>query len=340
LLALHPTKTQEVKAAMFSSQSADVSLDAPCRAISSVRADKVESRFLAGSCSPPHAGDRAAADPTTSGSGLAVNHLYLLRFHSEVNELGIDARIPHDTGPVSSIVCSPTDPSLVVTTTTMTTTRAGCGSSASLQQGAAATLWKIPRSIVDQHDRNDYQEGDDNDDEASASSASHASNMEAVAALRCDSGEISDVVWGDGSSFLDAASTTGGEVVTLERNGVLTQWDVSLGKAQSARQISATRNGGSKPSRCAFPPRVALDPHASSVGDAAAVSVGPTVHLVDWRSDASIPTGTVDKFCAHQSSVVTGLDYNPNKPYVLATSGQDGLIKVRVDSPRITLFGG
>jgi WD40 repeat protein len=320
---------------MFSSQSADVSLDAPCRAISSVRADKVESRFLAGSCSPPHAGDRAAADPT-SGSGLTVvNHLYLLRFHSEVNELGIDARIPHDTGPVSSIVCSPTDPSLVVTTTTTTTTT---GSSASSQQGAAATLWKIPRSIVDQHDRNDYQE--DDEEEASASSASHASNMEAVAALRCDSREISDVVWGDGSSFLDAASTTGGEVVTLERNGVLTQWDVSLGKAQSARQISATRNGGSKPSRCVFPPRVALDPHASSVGDAAAVSVGPTVYLVDWRSDASIPTGTVDKFCAHQSSVVTGLDYNPNKPYVLATSGQDGLIKVRVDSPSITLCVG
>jgi EARP and GARP complex-interacting protein 1 len=303
---------------MFSSQSADVSLDAPCRAISSVRADKVDSRFLAGSCCT----HSPAADPTTSGSSVSVNHLYLVRFHSEVNELGIDARIPHDTGPVSKIVCSPTDPSLVVTTTAV----AGAGGSSSSSEGAAATLWKIPRSILDQHERSDH---DDDNEDASASSASQATSMAALAALKCESRDITDVVWGDGSSFLDAASTTGGEVVTLERNGMLTQWDVSLGKAQSARHISATRGSRKPSSRCVSPPRVALDPHASSVGDAAAVSVGSSIYLVDWRTDASIPTGTVDKFCAHPSAVVTGLDYNPNKPYVLATSGQDGLIKVR-----------
>ena len=50
------------------------------------------------------------------------------------------------------------------------------------------------------------------------------------------------------------------------------------------------------------------------------------MHLLDWRADTSIPTGTVDSFAAHRYGV-TDLDYNPNKPYVLATGGQDGLVK-------------
>jgi WD40 repeat protein len=325
---------------MFSSQPAEISLDAPCRALAAVRADKIESRFLVGSCSllrprqqPPPTTRRSASNPG-SAADAAANHLYLVRFHSEVNELGLEAKVPHDTGPVCKIVASPNDPSIVLTVPS---------------GGTAATLWRIPRFLFDDNPVGRGGGAVDDDDSVSVSSyaSSAPSQMEALTRLESSAGgsgsssEIVDAAWRDpaegggaasfleepGSSSLSASSSDGGDVVTLERNGTVTRWDATAGVASSTRQ-AAGRDATSS-SRSGFPPRLALDPHSSN-GCALAVSRGHAVHIVDWRAETSVPTGTVDQFRAHPRSVVTSLDYNPNKPHVLATSGQDGLVKVRL----------
>jgi WD40 repeat protein len=73
------------------------------------------------------------------------------------------------------------------------------------------------------------------------------------------------------------------------------------------------------------------------------VTVGSTVQVLDWRVDTTVPSGTVSSIKAHRFGV-TDLDYNPNKPYVLATAGQDGLTKFwdlrSAKSPLLVTRGG
>ena len=262
---------------MFSSQSAEISLNAPCRAMGAVRADRTESRFLIGS-----------ADP-------ADNNLYVVRFHSEVNELGIDATVPHNTGPVQAIACSPTDPTLAVTAS---------------EGSAEATLWKIPQSIMTVTDDMQYDP-----EESGAMDVASSVVMEEVFTFDPSStvSPMVDIAWRD--TGLDEMGT-GGDVVTLNQNGQLTQWDVETGTASRTAHTHSRFVAGLQP-RCAW------DHHTQ---DAIAVTVGTRVNILDWRTDTSIPTGTVESFSSHRYGV-TDLDYNPNKPYVLATSGQDGLVQ-------------
>jgi WD40 repeat protein len=267
---------------MFSSHAAEISLNAPCRALAAVQADKTESRFLVGSCGVDD-----------------VNHLHVVRFHSEVNELGIDAKIEHATGPVTAICCSPSDPSLVLT--------AAEGSN-------DATLWKIPRSIMSVNESLQYDPEEDDALDLASSAV-----MEEVMTLNPPQGGSSspmvDIVWRDTAA--EEESSSPGEVLTMNLNGQLTQWDAVTGTAvRSVPTSSNTFTAG-------FQPRVAWDPHTSM---AVAVTTGTRVGILDWRVDTSTPTGTVESFQCHRYGV-TDLDYNPNKPYVLVTSGQDGMVK-------------
>ena len=91
-----------------------------------MQADKIESRFFVG-----------------SSSLKQPNFLHVTRYHSEVNELGLDASIPHETGPVGSICSSPTDSSLVLT---------------AAEQCSSAVLWKIPKHIVQESGGFDYDD--------------------------------------------------------------------------------------------------------------------------------------------------------------------------------------
>jgi WD40 repeat protein len=267
---------------MFSSQSAEVSLNAPCRALAAVRADKVENRFIIGSCSVQQ-----------------PNHLHVVRFHSEVNELGVDATIPHDTGPVNVICTSPSDATMVLT---------------AAEQSSSAVLWKIPQTIMEQSEGLQYDPEEDD-----ALDVASSVTMEQVLSLDHEGGSsLVDIVWRDTSYEETTASPR--DILTLDRTGRLTQWDISEGAAESVRSIEGVENQN----RSSVPPRVAWDPHAN--GDALAVTRGTSVHILDLRADTSIPSGTVEKFQCHRYGI-TDLDYNPNKPYVLATSGQDGLLK-------------
>lgn len=126
-------------------------------------------------------------------------------------------------------------------------------------------------------------------------------------------GIVADVCWGDDSI------NKGNELLFITRSGYLTLFDIPSNQSIRTQQIFETTHF-----RAGWCPRMAWDPHAN--GNAVAVTTGQRVQLLDWRTDTSVPTGTVDSFVAHRPAV-TAVDYNPNKPYVLATAGQDASIK-------------
>ena len=258
---------------MFSSQTAEVSLNAPVRALDAVRGDKVDSRFLAG----------------------CDSNLHVVRFHSEANQLGVDATLPHPTGPVVEVCTNPSDKSVALTLA---------------EESTFGTLWRIPRGIMERCDEMGFDD-DDNDDLPDATVAS----MEELAKLEHDT-KIVDMKW---RGAFDEEPSGLGDVLTLDKEGNITQWDVALGTPESSRKTSTSVEGSS----WNLPPRMAWDPHNA---DATAVSAGASINLLDWRADTSVPAGTVQSIECHRYGI-TDLDYNPNKPFVLTTAGQDGLLK-------------
>lgn len=305
---------------MFSNQHAEVALNVPIRTLEAVRGDHAESRFLAGSCSMPD-----------DGTGTSNNHLYLLRFHSELNQLRHEGLLEHPTGAVARMCTSPADSTMVLTVAE--------------ESNDFATLWKIPSEVMEQSSSRPvggYADDDDDDDNDEYPMA-EVSTLEERAVLRSSNGgdgegtsseEIVDLKWRGGGD--EHSSSPMGDVLTLDRQGKLTQWDVAFGAAESTRHISTDV---SQAQWCS-PPRMAWDPHSS---DATAVAAGTHIQLVDWRADTSVPEGTVQRFPCHRYGV-TDLDYNPNKPHVLTTAGQEGLIKFwdlrNAKQPLLTVRGG
>ena len=320
---------------MFSNQTAELSLNRPVAAVDAIRGDKVNSKFIVGTSSV-----RASED----------NHLLLLRFHSDANHLGIDATLSHPTGPVEHIRTSPSDPSYVLTT-------------AENDSPAAVTLWKIPSDVIDRtptddDDYNDYGGGDRDDDDDYYDRDGLNNNMNitdndtvtameerAILHVRASGGSdssrtdntnntakltVADVAW-RGNAWDEEPSTTSsmGDVATLCSDGTLTQWDVAFGSAESTRRCAVNVSS----LRWNLPPRMAWDPHHS---DITSISSGDVVQVVDWRespssSSSSSLSTTINSNSGsghpHHRYGITDLDYNPNKPNLLVTSGKDGLLK-------------
>lgn len=278
---------------MFSNGTAEISLDLPCRTVCAVRADRIHSRFLVGSSC------------ATAGSN---NSVHVVRFHQERNDhVHVDAKLLHD-GPVAAICSSPDDPTLV------------CTASAS---SCTLFLHKIPEHVMHASDDDE----DEDDEQGAVPTTTDSTSMEQLWQIETK-GAVADLCWSDDNDNDDdsmiADSTTGsskkGELLFVTRSGHLTQFD--LQSHQWIRTIPFESSQSLLAAGCC--PRIQWDPHAN--GNAVAVTTGKRVHLLDWRVDTSIPTGTVDSFVAHQLGV-TALDYNPNKPYILATAGQDALVK-------------
>lgn len=295
---------------MFSSQQAEISLNVPVRSMDAVRGDRMESRFLVGSCSTEN-----------------KNHLHLVRFQSELNQLTHEALLEH-SGAVSKLTTSPTDASMLLTVA---------------EQSTKATLWKIPSDILEQPISRRY--GGDDDDEDDDYPAAKTAALEERASLNSSSDAmIVDIQWRSSGAAGDddddhASSSPNGDVLTLDAKGNLQRWDVAYGGAAAE---SSTRHMMADVSQSSWslPPRMAWDPHHE---DAIAVAAGTSVQLVDWRTDTSVPAGTVQRFTCHRHGV-TDLDYNPNKPHVLVTAGQEGLIKFwdlrSAKQPLLTIRGG
>lgn len=281
---------------MFSNQVAEVTLNAPAKCLEAVRGDRMESRFVVGTCSLHDA-----------------NELTVMRFHSEMNELGVDATLDHPSGPVGVLCTSPTDKYLLLS---------------AAEENPTVNLWRVPAEVMDMMDELDYNpEGGD-------SGAVETHSLELVTTLPHDpDAHIMDIAWRDSSmGFDDNEMVESGDVLTMDRTGQITLWDITT--AQSVRSETFRHENQ------ITPPCVAWDPHCSY---AAAVTAGPSVHILDWRVDTSVPTGTCSSFLAHRFGV-TAVDYNPNKPNVVVTAGQDGLLKFwdlrNAKRPLLTARGG
>ena len=292
---------------MFTNQSAELSLEESCRIVTAVRGERVHPLWV------------------TASSNHNTGTLHRIRFHPDVNELTADARWEMEFA-VGAMESSPTDPTLLLTAP---------------EQGSAATLWRLPCSGHDS----------DSDHAWTDLSQSAASQQpEQVTSLLPEGGfgaNIVDLAWRgsnqDHAGDMGETSSTsgGGDVLTLDQNGHLTQWDIAAEASVRAVDTLLSEATASTTANYYIPPRVAWDPH----GDAVAVTCQQTgVGILDWRTNVTIPTGTVSRIRHAHRGGVTALDYNPNQPYSLATGGQDGLAKVwdlrQTKHPVLTARGG
>jgi EARP and GARP complex-interacting protein 1 len=305
---------------MFSNQPAELSLSMPLPALDAVRADRGSSKFLVG---------------TSSVRSSEDNHLHLLHYYTDSNQLSVIATWSHPPGPVQQIVTSPTDKTILLTlaedTTTATTS---LGSPATT--GGTVTLWKIPTETMMDQDRHDSDYDDENDDSDYHNQSGRASpNNNNVTAMEAKTtldhndehgitAKVVDIAWRGGWDE-EPSSSSQGDVMTLHRDGSLTQWDVAFGSATATRRNHNVQQQSHPPQQWNVPPRMSWDPHHANI---TAVSIGTMVQVVDWRESPMTSSSlSAVLSCPHHRYGVTDLDYNPNKPHMLVTSGKDGLIK-------------
>lgn len=287
---------------MFSSQSAELALEVPCRIITALPGDSDHHRFVVGSSRVNH-----------------KNHLYVLRYHSSLNELVLESTLHCDDGAEIRAMASQSQLLFVATS------------------HKTNGIYRLPQEPDNEND--ELEGSEDRSVQSNVTTATaNDSMMNRVAQLVTDADVVS-VAWRDTSEHTHTytTNTTSGDILLLESSGQLSRWDLSAtgttSRVSIAPALDDTTSSLSVPS-------VAWDPHSEAC---VAVTHGTRVSLLDWRVDPSVPTGLVDSFVAHRYGV-TSLDYNPNKPYVLGTAGQDGMIKFwdlrRAKYPLLTIRGG
>lgn len=280
---------------MFSNQLLELSLNAPTKCLAAIRADKTDSRFIAGSCSLHE-----------------TNQITVFRFHPELNDLGIDGRLDHSVGPVGVLCPSPSEKSMLLTVA---------------EESCTATLWRIPAEVIDRTDELDYNPDSVDSPPEEDTQEYSLEQISTLVDFDADS-PILNMVWRDTNLDVDRGDTgVAGEVISLDRSGRVTMWDVEAAQPVQTHNVTFENQ--------MTPPRIALDPHGAH---GVAVTVGDAVRVVDWRADSYKASATIEGFRAHRFGVAD-IDYNPNKPFVLATAGLDGLLKFwDLRNPRIPLL--
>jgi len=108
-----------------------------------------------------------------------------------------------------------------------------------------------------------------------------------------------------------------------EERSVVTTWDVNGSSATPISRIPILNKGAGTSPFMQTSPKAAWDPHNSR---ACVATCDSNVVLLDLRCDTS-HSRNVNTIKGCHWGAVTDVDYNPNKPHVLATCGLDGLIK-------------
>eukprot|EP00978_Attheya_sp_CCMP212_P003616 scaffold7592_cov43-Attheya_sp.AAC.2 len=325
---------------MFTNQSAELSLNVPARSVCAVEGDRSRPLFWVGTCS------------LTS----STNAVHLLEYQEDSqdndNEWTILNTCGHPPGQVWRMAASPLDRTLLLT-----------NGSSSISDTPSTTLWRIPDSTFDpmpssnnndtdtDHETDSYHNDQDNNpynnpyqsdynynttssannigmdfpnDESDDSN--HRTSMEEITFLPVSSGgedghglegRLTEILWH--SDALEASASRTAVVTTLSYTGILSQWDFESGDAQESIRID-TSNKTNK-NVMTVPPRAAWDPHDAnlvSVTNQSGVDTYDTrTGHICWR----LP------HCHRLGGATTDLDWNPNKPHTLVTTGQTGVLK-------------
>jgi WD40 repeat protein len=348
---------------MFTNQRTDLTLGSPCRCVASLFASSSSSSFgnRGGNGSAKVIAADDSDDNDDYGDGAAdaewmvgaKDALYHIEYHASVNELAVVAR--HDS--LDNVRCC--------VAVCNSSNSSSCSILTAPEQGPSASLWRYKGNCDRENSSSSNigrrSSGSRYDPDGQQDDAENA--LELVATLLPEEGfganlvdlewrrSANDAPYGGDSDSNSSAAPSGNDVLTLDSNGHLTRWDMeavrsvrSVDTASSSSLLSsATRSStgratSTSTSTMHYPAKVVWDPHSTS-GDAVAVSVGRSISILDWRvphgtataTDAAAPamssSGTVGALRNCHRGAVTDLDYNPNKPHVLATAGQDGLIR-------------
>jgi len=341
---------------MYPEQNSELSLNTPTRCISAVSGDKRHHRFLVGTCCSQTKSTPSNTNLTASpqSSSPSTNQLFLIKYDEELGEVVMDSQFDHSTGEVWCLSACPLDKRLLVTC------GGGGGNASVLGNESSTVLWRLPEDVFPVEEEDEEYKGMDSLDEATpgggrsrvdsltaalrgAIERGHDSvrSMEEVCTLvhpddRSTTlrGRISDIVWNpecwDSESQVNLDSSfshgSGCNMITVgHTSNIVTTWSIGTSSALPIQRIdvsTSTNAPGSNIQRRLIPtpPKASWDPHNTYM---IALTSGPDVLLYDLRSSQK-STGMISP-C--HSLGVTALDYNPTKPHLLTTSGQEGFIK-------------
>lgn len=131
-----------------------------------------------------------------------------------------------------------------------------------------------------------------------------------------------------GASILNL-SVRESSLLVLDNTSHLSRWDLET--CQEVKSVDLPQTGAAT---------IQWDPHSSE--SMVAVGLQRTLQLLDWRTDTSIPSGIVSHLNA--KSIITDVDYNPNKPHTLAVASHDGKARIwdlrQSKRPLLTITGG
>jgi WD40 repeat protein len=284
------------------------------------------------------------------GGNATVNPLYLLRYHVEMNELSIDAQLNFEKdesslgqGEIWSCSSCPLDSKLVLTCRSI---HNGDASFSSPLAQAETAIWRIPEGAFRQDDLDFYPEERDYDRDNKAFDELNET-MSKVCLLDLGPGRVTDMQWNPGcmpsceDEFGESLSTpnvspmaVGYNLLTVQNAGsgqgngrgkkvVVTTWDIGTTSCNSATankvdtvDLIIPMDRGFMPN----PPKASWDPHNQNL---CAVTLGTNIAILDMRAPTRPSHGLK---CCHRFGV-TDVDYNPKKPNILVSSGQDALVK-------------
>ena len=329
---------------MFSTQRAEHTINLPCRSIAALSGDVEHHRFLVGTSILP------------TPSNRSPNEIHLLRFHEDMNELGTDFIFEHPTGEIVELNPYPDDAGLLLT----------CGTNSIQIQNEyqdfnhdksrfnnfnfpsntcnilpnKINLWKMPSFPND-----DYSE----DPTTSTVMEPRASPLEQSLSLPMSGTRTFHCsIWNDPDekplSLITLFSENG---ESNSGSTILSQWDLELGSpTEPIHEIFL-------PSTKTTKHKILLDPHnhnlvahnhgsyilfydlrsksKSSYSSSAAFKVDTSHDIaLETHSDSMSPDNYSQQGFRqrrHHRYKVTDFDFNPNRPHIVASGGEDALLK-------------
>eukprot|EP00752_Nemacystus_decipiens_P016171 g14464.t1 len=296
---------------MFSSASSTYNLKRPARCIAALASNDLseEEQQGAGTSSKFVVGTCSLRD---------TNELHVLGFHEESNELLCHQALSHPDE-IWGVGPSPTDPSLLATCSN------GAGQGGG-RAGFKVSLWRLPTPDPNDEPLHEHVMGGERGFPLTPLGeplAEFGGLKSAAAAMLWSPPGAATSSQGGGGGFVSLA------------DGQLRRWSMGDGRFEEAGSATVCEGGRGASTAAREAPAAAWDPHRPiEVATAASCSV------TCW--DLRTMKATTSVVEAHRFAV-RDLDYNPNKPFCLATCGEDRLIKFwdlrRPNAPVKTIVG-